>query len=156
MPLTAATKSHALLRLARKGPVRARDLDDANIPRTYLRRLVERGLLEQVDRGLYKLADAPVSGLHSLAEVAKRVPHGTVCLLSALQVHGLTGEVPHAVWLQIARHARTPRMLVRRSASACCASPGNGARSSNSSSFATSTSDCSSGWPAHATARVSC
>lgn len=110
MPAAAATKAEALLRLARKGPVRARDLDLAQIPRTYLRRLCDRGLLEQVDRGLYRLANAPVTALHSLAEVAKRVPHGVVCLLSALQAHGMTTEVPHAVWLQIDRRARAPKM----------------------------------------------
>jgi predicted transcriptional regulator of viral defense system len=104
------TKTAALLRLARNGPVRARDLDRARIPRTYLKRLCEDGALEQIDRGLYRLADAPVTQLGSLAEVAKRVPHATVCLLSALQVHGLTTEVPHAVWMLIDRHARMPKL----------------------------------------------
>ncbi|MDD9941981.1 MAG: AbiEi antitoxin N-terminal domain-containing protein [Myxococcales bacterium] len=102
------SKTSALLALARKGPVRARDLDDAGIPRSYLTRLCEQGQLERVDRGLYRLADAPVTELTSVAEVAKQVPHGIVCLLSALQVHGLTTEVPHAVWLMIDRHARMP------------------------------------------------
>ncbi len=108
--LAADTKTTALLRLARSGPVRARDLDAAGIPRAYLRRLCDRGLLEQVDRGLYRLPDAPVTELHSLAEVAKRVPHATVALLSALQLHQLTTEAPHAVWLLIDRHARMPRL----------------------------------------------
>ena len=118
------SKTDALLRLARKGPVRARDLDKAGIPRAYLRRLCERGLLEQVDRGLYRQADAPATELHSLAEVAKRVPHATVCLLSALQVHELTTEAPHAVWVMIDRHARMPKLsypklqVVRASGSA--------------------------------------
>lgn len=108
--LAGDTKTNALLRLARSGPVRARDLDAAGIPRAYLRRLCDRGLLEQVDRGLYRLPDAPVTELHSLAEVAKRVPNATVALLSALQLHQLTTEVPHAVWLLIDRHARMPRL----------------------------------------------
>ncbi len=106
----APDKSTALLRLARSGPLRARDLEAAGIPRTYLRRLSERGLLEQVDRGLYRLPDAPVTELHSIAQVAKRVPHSIVALLSALQVHGLTSEAPHAVWILIDRHARAPRL----------------------------------------------
>lgn len=106
----APDKSTALLRLARSGPLRARDLEAAGIPRSYLRRLSERGLLEQVDRGLYRLPDAPVTELHSIAQVAKRVPHSIVALLSALQVHGLTSEAPHAVWILIDRHARTPRL----------------------------------------------
>jgi predicted transcriptional regulator of viral defense system len=51
-----------------------------------------------------------VTELHSLAEVSKRVPHAIVCLLSALQVHELTTEVPHAVWVLIDRRARLPKL----------------------------------------------
>ena len=105
-----ATKTDALLRLAREGPVRARDLAKAGIPRVYLRRLCDRGMLERVDRGVYRLADAPITELHSLAEIAVRVPHATICLLSALQLHELTTEVPHAVWVMIGRHARMPKL----------------------------------------------
>lgn len=110
MSPAASIKTTTLLRLARKGPVRARDLDDAGIPRAYLKRLCARGLLEQVGRGLYRLADAPVTELSTLAEVSKRVPHAAICLLSALQVHGMTTEAPHAVWVLIERHARTPKV----------------------------------------------
>src|SRR5688572_16449081 len=110
MPPAAPTKMVTLLRLARKGPLRARDLDDAGIPRAYLERLCERGLLERVDRGLYRLADAPVTELSSLADVSKRVPHAVICLLSSLQVHGMTAEAPHAVWVLIDRHARQPKV----------------------------------------------
>lgn len=110
MSPSTSTKTATLLRLARKGPLRARDTDDAGIPRAYLKRLRDRGVLEQVDRGLYRLADAPMSELGSLAEVSKRVPHAIVCLLSALQVHGMTTEAPHAVWVLIDRHARFPRV----------------------------------------------
>jgi predicted transcriptional regulator of viral defense system len=114
MPQSPPTKVDSLLRLARKGPLRARDLDQARIPRAYLARLCARGLLKRIDRGLYRLADAPVTELHSLAEVAARVPHAAVCLLSALQIHGLTTEVPHAVWILIDRHARTPKLSYPR------------------------------------------
>ncbi len=104
------TKIEKLLRLAKKGPVRARDLKEAGIPRTYLRRLSDRGVFERVDRGLYRLVDAPVTQDHTLAQVAKRVPHAIVCLLSALQFHELTGELPNSVWIMIDRHARMPKL----------------------------------------------
>jgi len=110
MPRVAPTKTNALLRLARKGPVRARDLDAVGIPRAYLKRLCDRGMLEQVARGLYRIADAPVTELSTLAEVSKRVPHAVICLLSALQVHGMTAELPHAVWVLIDRRARMPKV----------------------------------------------
>ncbi|RME26118.1 MAG: transcriptional regulator [Deltaproteobacteria bacterium] len=104
------SKVDDLVRLAGNGPIRARDLDEAGIPRAYLKRLCDRGVLERVDRGLYRLAEAPVTELSSLAEAAKRVPHAVVCLLSALQVHGLTSESPHAVWVLIDRRARMPKL----------------------------------------------
>jgi len=102
--------SERLLELARRGPLRARDLDDAGIPRVILRRLCDRGLLQRVDRGIYRLADAAVTESSSLAEVAVRVPDATICLLSALAVHELTTELPRAVWLMVDRRARTPRI----------------------------------------------
>jgi hypothetical protein len=105
-----SSKVDQLLRLARHGPLRARDLDAARIPRTYLARLTARGDLEHVGRGLYRVPNASVTELHALAEVSKRVPHATICLLSALQVHGLTTEAPHAVWVMIDSRARTPRL----------------------------------------------
>jgi predicted transcriptional regulator of viral defense system len=108
------TKKQAVLGLARRGPVRARDLDEIGVPRAYLARMVGEGLLEQIDRGLYRLADGSVTELASVAEVAKRVPHAVVCLLSALQVHGLTSELPSAVWVLIDRHARMPTVTYPR------------------------------------------
>ena len=52
------SKSDALIRLGRKGPIRARDLAEFGIPRTHLRRLVDAGTLEHIARGIYRLADA--------------------------------------------------------------------------------------------------
>ncbi len=104
------TQIDKLVELANRGPIRARQLDALGIPRAYLRRLCDRGILERVDRGLYELTSGEVTELHSLAEVLLRVPQGIVCLLSALQVHGLTTESPHAVWLMIDRHARKPNI----------------------------------------------
>jgi predicted transcriptional regulator of viral defense system len=109
-----ATKKKALLGLAKRGPLRARDLDAIGVPRAYLARMVSEGLLEQIDRGLYRLADTPVTELASVADVAKRVPHAVVCLLSALQIHELTSELPSAVWVLIDRHARMPTVAYPR------------------------------------------
>jgi len=58
-----ATKTSELLRMAGTGPLRTRDVDAAGIPRVYLQRMCERGLLERVDRGLYRLPDSPVTEL---------------------------------------------------------------------------------------------
>lgn len=83
----------------RQGVARTRDFDAAGVPRVYLRRLRDEGRLVQIGRGLYKSADAETASASSLAEAARAVPRGTVCLLSALQFHELTTQTPHAVWM---------------------------------------------------------
>lgn len=99
-----------LLKLARAhGLLRPRDLQSAGIPRVYLKQLVEQGELLKTGRGLYVCADAPLTENHSLAEAAKLVPKGVVCLLSALRFHGLTTENPAEVWIAIPRGTRPPR-----------------------------------------------
>ena len=92
------------------GVLRPRDLDAHGIPRIYLSRLCERGLLRRVGRGLYVLPDADVSEHHTLAVACKRVPQGVVCLLSALRFHGLTTQSPAEVWLAIGNKAWRPRV----------------------------------------------
>jgi predicted transcriptional regulator of viral defense system len=107
--MTKRSKMEDLVVLVRQsGIVRPQDLSGGRIPRTYLRRLVERGVLERTARGLYRLADQEVSENHSVAEASKRVPHGVVCLLSALRFHGLTTQAPFEVWMAIDVKARAP------------------------------------------------
>ena len=60
-------------------------------------------------RGLYQLPDAPLEAGHSLAEAAKRLPKGIVCLVSALAFHGLTDQLPKKVWLAIRKKDWAPR-----------------------------------------------
>ena len=91
------------------GVLRPRDLEEHRIPREYLRRLCSRGILRRVARGLYTLENAETNELHSFAEVAKRVPTGVICLLSALRFHELTTQSPFQVWVAIDTHARAPQ-----------------------------------------------
>ncbi len=98
-----------ILDLAARQPlIRSRDVEALGIARAYLTRLERLGLLERRARGVYVLADAPVSEHHSLALAAKLVPRGVVCLLSALRFHGLTTQDPHEVWMAIDFKARKP------------------------------------------------
>jgi predicted transcriptional regulator of viral defense system len=49
-----------------------------------------------------------------LAEIAKRLPKATVCLLSALVFHGVTVQIPSEVWVALPRASRTPRLDNRK------------------------------------------
>ncbi len=100
----------AIVRLGRRtGILRPRDLAREGVPRVYLQRMERRGLLVKHGRGLYGLPDAEVTEHHSLAQVGKRIPQGVICLLSALQYHGLTTQTPFEVWIARERGARSPR-----------------------------------------------
>src|SRR3989344_6103406 len=97
------------LALARKlGVLRPRDLRAAGLRREYVQRLLARGEIERIGRGLYAVPATKVSAHRSLAEVSKAVPQGVVCLLSALRYHGLTTQHPSEVWLAIPNQAWRP------------------------------------------------
>jgi predicted transcriptional regulator of viral defense system len=105
------TLEQRLLKLVRsRGVVRPRDLDEIDIPRAYLRRLCDEGLLERPGRGLYVLAGAEPTENATLAEACRRVPQGVVCLLSALRFHDLTSEAPFEIWLALDRKAWLPQV----------------------------------------------
>ena len=95
--------------LRRRGIVRTGDLERLGIPRTYLSRLVRRGDLQQLGRGLYAAPNYGTTALVSLAEVATVVPTGVICLLSALAYHHLGTQLPHQVWIAIGPKARAPK-----------------------------------------------
>lgn len=102
-------RQQQILELAReKGIIRAEDVEAMGISRNYLYRMHKEGLLEKSAVGLYTLPEAPVTENSSLAEIAKRLPHAVVCLISALSYHGITTQIPHEIWLTIPRGSWRP------------------------------------------------
>lgn len=96
--------------VGQRGLLRASDLDAIDAPRVVLTRLNAAGLLERVGRGLYRLPDAQVSEFESLATVAAKVPQAVFCLLTALQFHELTTQLPRQVWIAMPRGSHPPRI----------------------------------------------
>jgi predicted transcriptional regulator of viral defense system len=92
------------------GIVRPRDIEAIGLSRQYLLRLHRQGKLNRPTRGIYTLPDADVTEHHSYAEVTKRVPEATVCLLSALAFHEITTQSPASVWIALPKGARTPAL----------------------------------------------
>jgi predicted transcriptional regulator of viral defense system len=96
------------------GIVRRAELDALGVSRSTLYRLVREGEVERLARGLYVAAGHEPSAEHALALVAKRVPAGVICLLSALRFHGLTTQAPPEVWIALSEKARRPRLAYPR------------------------------------------
>ena len=78
-------------------------------PRT-LYEMQQTGLLEQLTRGLYRLADLPPLGNPGLVSVSLKIPNGVVCLISALAYHEITTQVPHEIYMALERGAERPRL----------------------------------------------
>jgi predicted transcriptional regulator of viral defense system len=110
-PRSPAKKRERVLALAKKaGLIRPRDVVALGISGEYLNKLLAEGELERPTRGVYRLPNRPITEQTQLAEVAKRVPNAVVTLLSALQFHGLTTQLPHEIWIAIPEGMRTPRI----------------------------------------------
>lgn len=99
-----------VLELAQQGLLRVCDLTSRGLHPEYLRRLYQKGLVRREGRGLYIAANAEISVHYGLAQVAKRIPHGVICLLSALSFHEIGTQLPHQVWMAIDRRAAKPKM----------------------------------------------
>lgn len=82
---------------------------DIDVPRYVLQRLVSRGQLERVLRGVYIGAEAEREPLLEAAAVALRSPNAVVGLLSALVYHELTTEWARGVWVLIPRKMAPPQ-----------------------------------------------
>jgi predicted transcriptional regulator of viral defense system len=101
-------RASALLR--RQGVLRLRDFQRSGVAKAAVLRLTNAGELERIGRGLYALPGREVGESESLVQVAKRVPEGVACLLTALRLHNLTDQNPSRVWLAINRKARQPQL----------------------------------------------
>jgi predicted transcriptional regulator of viral defense system len=105
-----ASAEKKVLDLARKGGIlRPRDLQTKGLPKDYLWRLRRQEKLEKVGRGMYAMPGTVLSEHQTVVQAALRVPHGVVCLLSALRFHDLTTQSPFEIWMAIDVKARAPK-----------------------------------------------
>ena len=107
----ASTQRTQVLELLGFRPImRRKDFTAHGIGPETLARMVRDGVIVRPARGLYQLAAGSVDASHTLAEAAALVPKGVICLVSALQFHRLTLQMPSSVWMAIERTAWRPRI----------------------------------------------
>lgn len=66
-----------------------------------IRRMTNKGELEHVGRGAYRVIGAELTEKHSLVLAAKAIPKGVICLATALRFHDITTQLPAQVWIAI-------------------------------------------------------
>ncbi len=72
--------------------------------------LRDKGIIEQVSRGVYRLVELPPLSNPDLVTVSLRFPNAVICLISALAYHEITTQIPHAVSVAVPRDARMPSL----------------------------------------------
>lgn len=103
-------QQNALALVKERGIVRSSEFVEAGIPRVIVSRMVASKDLQQLTRGLYCLPDKEFSERESLIVIAAKVPQAVFCLLTALQIHGLTTQLPRKVWIAMPVDSHIPKI----------------------------------------------
>lgn len=90
------------------GQLRMSDAIALGMSRYSLYSLRDKGIIEQVSRGVYRLVELPPVSNPDLVTVSLRFPKAVICLISALAYHEITTQIPHVVSVAVPRDARMP------------------------------------------------
>jgi predicted transcriptional regulator of viral defense system len=101
MPLNGTQRAEAQAMLESGGIRRLAEFRARGVTAATLARMVEDGEAMRLSRGLYQKPDADITAQHSLAEAAKRVPKGVICLVSALVFHQVSLQLPRDIWMAV-------------------------------------------------------
>ena len=92
------------------GQLRMSEAIAHGITRYMLYSLRDKGTIEQVSRGIYRLVELPPISNPDLVTVSLRFPNAVICLISALSYHNITTQIPHVVSVAVPRESRTPSL----------------------------------------------
>ena len=92
------------------GQLRMSEAIAHGITRYMLYALKDRGVIELVSRGIYRLRELPPLDNPDLVTVSLRFPNAVICLISALDYHGITTQIPHEVSVAVSRDSRVPSL----------------------------------------------
>lgn len=103
--------SEAFRALSKKGVFSSAEGRAAGIPSRMLAYLCEKGQIEKVCRGMYKIKNFDFDSefeWEDLAITALSIPNGVICLISALCYYGLTDEIMREFWIAIPHATSSP------------------------------------------------
>jgi predicted nucleotidyltransferase len=99
---------------ARGGTLRTSEAIAAGIHRRTLYWMRDQGVLEPLSRGVFHLASEPLPDDPDVVAVVQRIPGCVIALLSALDLHELTTQIPEAVYVALPRGTKQPRIAYPR------------------------------------------
>jgi predicted transcriptional regulator of viral defense system len=92
------------------GQLRMSEAIECGITRYMLYSLRDKGVIEQVSRGVYRLVELPSISNPDLVTLSLRFPNAIICLISALAYHEITTQIPHSVSVAVPRNSRQPSL----------------------------------------------
>ena len=92
------------------GQLRMSEAIKHGITRYMLYSLRDKGVIERVSRGIYRLVNLPPISNPDLVTVSLHFPNAVICLVSALAYHDITTQIPHAVSVAIPKDSRMPSL----------------------------------------------
>lgn len=90
------------------GYARQTELREHGFQSRDISKLYNKGILEKIQPGLYKLKNSDVTS--GLVDVSKAIPQGVIALISALEYYGLTTFNPSKIHLAIPNNAKPPKL----------------------------------------------
>jgi predicted transcriptional regulator of viral defense system len=75
-----------------------------------LSQMHREGVLIKETRGLYRLTEMPPLGFPDFVQIAMIVPNAVICLISALNFHHLTSQIPHKIFIALPQKIKAPRI----------------------------------------------
>ena len=103
---------HLLDPLLKEPMFKASEARSRGIPSRMLAHFHQKGMIERVGRGLYRVVEAS-SGVNldfeELVLTASSIPRGVVCLISALCYYNLTDQIMREYWIAVPNTDKSPK-----------------------------------------------
>jgi predicted transcriptional regulator of viral defense system len=109
------SRNHALNMLTKKKrPFSVAEAKEEGISAQLLAYYCKCGSIERLYRGVYAPLKTEANPYPEIEQLIKKDSEFVVCLLSALQIHEFTTQLPHALWIAIPHGGRLPKINTGR------------------------------------------
>lgn len=70
----------------------------------------KRGIIEPLARGINHLVEVPLPQRYELLIVSMLIPKAVFCLISALDLHDITTQIPHYIYIAVPKGTKAPKL----------------------------------------------